>query len=196
MAIAHPFSFFKGPFVVPTSPQVFTWVSNGDTNGVCYFRGRNNGVATWTNPHTALRVTVARSSTLNGSDDELVNRTAEYNTTNNSTGEWVSLDLGNATTLVVTSYSLRNGNGAGGGSGWALLNWKLQGSNNNSTWTDLETRTGDTTMGTINGDWAHYILGGTPSAYRYLRILGNGLDTLGLQFMQLCEFEFYGTFTF
>ncbi len=35
---------------------------------------------------------------------------------------------------------------------------------------------------------------GAPTSYRWLRILQNGLDSAGLGYLVLTEFEAYGTF--
>lgn len=189
----------------PPSPQTFTWVSNGDANGVCYFLGRNFNTIPWENPDTAGRVVVTRSSSLNGTDGDLVNRAAEYNTTDNNLLEWIAIDLGVGDLMVVSDYSLQNGND-GVSSTLAIRNWKLQGSNDvatndvtgidAATWVDIDTRTSDTSMGPNQGDWIHKILGATPAGYRWLRVLNTGVNSSGLNFLQLCEFEFYGDFSY
>lgn len=187
------------PTVTPSpspSPLTFTWVSNGDINGVCYFRGTDNGAIAWTNPHTAGRVVVSRSSTLNGADADLVNRAIDYNTTDNNSGEWVRIDLGAGNQLVVTDYTLQNGSNAG--FDHTPRNWKLQGSNDGSAWTDIDTRTNNTDIAFSSGAWAKFTLGSTPAAYRYLRVLATGVNNGGdaTEFLQVGEFEFYGSFTF
>lgn len=188
----------------PLSPQTFTFVSNGDANGVCYFLGTNFRGQSWQNPDTFGTVVVTRSSALVGADGDLVNRAVEYNTTDNSSGEWIAIDLGIGNLMVVSDYLLRNGND--GGSGLAIRNWTLQGSNdvasndvtgiNAATWDDLDVRTSDTSMGGAQGDWIHKILGSTPAGYRWLRILNTGVNSVGQNYVQLCEFEFYGDFSF
>src|SRR6266850_1761129 len=110
----------------PTSPQTFTWVSNGDTNDVFYFLGRNFGTASWTNPHTAGRCTWIRSSDPGGDAaiSAMCDRAQSYLTTGNSSGEWFAVDMGSTRTLVVSDYSLQNGAADGIN---APKNWKLQG---------------------------------------------------------------------
>lgn len=207
MPIVAPFAFIRGVAPAPTSPQTFTWVSNGDPNDLFYFLGRNQGTAGWTNPDTAGYVTVIRSSSLNGADSDYVNRAVEYNTTDNNSGEWIAVDIGtdnNSRLIVVSDYSLRAGND--GTPGQAIRNWKLQGSNNvatnditgvnAATWVDIDVRTADASVGVNQGDWGHLILGSTPAGYRFLRILNTGANSSGLNFIQLSEIQVYGDLTF
>lgn len=196
------------PTVTPSpspSPLTFTWISNGDTNDLLTYLGQNYGVSAWMNPHTLGTATVIRSSSLNGTDADIVNRAVEYNTTDNNPNEWIVIHIGTGgNTFVLSDYSLRNGND--GASGWALRNWKIRGSNNvatddvtgvnAATWVDLDTRTSDTSMGTNQGDWTHRILGSTPAGYEWIQLRGNGLDSLGLQFLQISEIQLYGELSF
>ena len=80
----------------------------GDANGVLYAIGSNFG-GTWSNPHTAGKVTVTRSSTQAGNNSDIVNRAADYNTTDNNAGEWVAVDIGLGRTLEMWDYLIQNG---------------------------------------------------------------------------------------
>lgn len=195
------------PRIIP-SPQVFTHVTNGDANGINYFIGQNHGLSPWANPHPG-RVTVLRSSSLNGTDADLVDRAIDYNTTDNNAGEWMAIDLGTndaARTAVVTDYTLQNG--SNGAFDHTPRNWKLQGSNNvatnditginAATWVDLDTRTNNTDIASASGAWGHFTLGATPSAYRWLKILATGINNGGdsTVFLQIGEIEFYGTLVY
>jgi hypothetical protein len=208
MARTHPFSNMQPPPPERTTVSR-VYVSDGDTNGVAYYIGTNLGMAGWTNPHTALRVTVIRSSTLNGVDADLVDRSINYNTTDNNSGEWMAIDLGSndaSRLMVVSDYSLQNG--SSGGFDHTPRNWKLQGSNNvgsndatgvnAATWVDLDTRSNDTSIASSSGAWGHFILGSVPAGYRWLRILATGINNGGdaTQFLQIGEFEFYGDFSY
>lgn len=185
-----------------TSPRTFTWVTNGDANGVCFFRGTNNLAGPWENPDTAGRVVVNRSTSLAGNDSDLVNRAINYNSTDNGTApgagaEWMSIDLGSGNAMVVSDYSLQNGSDSPSYD-HTPRNWILQGSNNDATWTDIDTRSNNTDIASSLGAWGHFILGATPAAYRYLRVIANGVNNGGdaTYFLQIGEFEFYGVFTF
>lgn len=190
----------------PSSPQTFTWVLNGDVNDLFYFLGRNYGTAAWANPHTAGRAVVIRSSSLNGVNADIVDRVQQYNTTDNNANEWIVIHLGiGGNSFVLSDYSLRNGND-GAGSTLAIRNWKMRGSNdvatddvtgvNAATWTDLDTRTSDTDMGPNQGDWIHKVLGAVPAGYEWIQLLNTGVNSSGLQFLQICEIQLYGELTF
>lgn len=179
----------------PGSPQTFTWVSNGDTNDAIYFIGKDYGVAPWTNPHTAGRVNVVRSSSAVGTDAQIVDHATNYNSTNNTANSFIDIDMGAANAIVVTDYSIQNGND--GGSGLCLRNWRLQGSNDDSSWNDLDIREPDNGLGSNQGDWLHLICSeGDVTPYRYIRLYSTGMDSLGLFFVQICEITLYGTLTF
>lgn len=188
----------------PTAtPAVLTYVSDGDANGVCYFIGTNFGASSWTNPFTAGRITVVRSSDGAGSATDLVDHAANFNSaSDNEVGAWFAIDLGNASrSLVVNKYSLQNRTATGE----YIRNWKLQGSNNpgsNSisdlaaaTWTDLDVHTADATINA--GDaWGTFTLGSTPAAYRWFRIVQTGVNSTGDNYLTIAEIEFYGTLNY
>lgn len=67
---------------------------------------------------------------------------------------------------------------------WEItVDYKIQGSNNNSTWTDLATVTNN-----INNVTVHEF---TPAAYRYVRILITNSGSVGDGAVRLDEFELY-----
>lgn len=180
----------------PPSPQTFTWVSNGDTNDALYFIGRDYGVSAWTNPDTAGRIVVSRSSSLVGTNAEIVDRAVNYNTTDNNPNEFIKIDLGAANTLVTSDYSIRNGND-GVGSTLAIRNWRLRGSNDDSTWFDLDIREPDNSMGPNQGDWIHLICSESdPTPYRYIQLYNTGPNSGSLNFLQICEIQLYGILQF
>lgn len=187
----------------PASPQTFTYVSDGDANGIFYFIGRNLGTAAWTNPDTAAYLVSVRSSDNGGTANDLVNRAAENTYSLNAANSWIAVDLGAGRSAVVSDYSLRLRNVV---DTRAMRNWKLQGTNTSAsnsvadldaaTWTDIDTRVGDTTMAASSGSWGFYTVPGSPSGYRYLRILQNGVNGLGDNYLTLCEWELYGVLSY
>jgi hypothetical protein len=185
-----------------------TYASNGDANGIFYFAGQNfSSSGTWTNPSIAGRTPIVRSSNDGTSDNLLVDRATNLDTkTNNIANSWVAVDLGAPAgagnrTAVLNKYSLQNR-----GTNRAVRNWKLQGSNNpasNSitdlaaaTWTDIDTRVGDTTMADSANAWATYTITGTPAAYRWFRILQNGTNAQADNYLCVAEIELYGTLNY
>jgi hypothetical protein len=213
-AAAFPFSYWKSasaPTPTPTAtpdpnPITRTYVSGGDTNGVFYFAGQNFSTAgTWTNPHTAGRVVIVRSSDGVGTATHIVDRASQDTYTTNAANSWISADLGSSRTLIVSKYwvKLRNVSDPR-----ALRNWKLQGTNSSAgnsvaqlaaaTWTDLDTHVSDTTIPNTSGANSVFTVSPTPSAYRWIRILQNGLNGGAGpdNYLALDEIELYGVFAY
>lgn len=203
---SHQFLATKsGPPVAPSSPQTFVYVSDGDTNGMLYFIGRNYGVAAWVNPHTATFLQIIRNIDSVGSAPNIVDRIAQDTYTTNVANSWIVVDLKSGKSAIITHYSLRIRNVA---DPRAMRNWKLQGTNasasnsiadlNAATWTDIDTRVGDIVMANTAGAWGFYTVGGSPSGYRWLRILQNGLNggSSPDNYLAVCEIELYGELTF
>lgn len=189
------------------SPQTFTYASDGDTNGLFYFLGRNFNTIPWENPHTAGRVVVQNSSILVGTLDFYVNRESSGDIiTNNTPNSWVSVDVGSGQALVVNDYTLQNRGSNGADNSRAIRNWILQGSNDaasNSisdiaaaTWVDIDTRVNDTTMATTSVSFGNYSGFSVPAAYRWFRIYQNGVNAFGSDHLAISEIELYGVFTF
>lgn len=199
MAIAHPFSNMKGEVIFPTSPQTFTYVSDGDTNGLFYFLGRNFNTESWSNPHTAGRVTIGAFNSSNSADlgqgtlAGIVDRSdADENRTSNAPGSYWRVLLPVGQLLTVTKYSFQC-RPSGQGDASNIANLKFQGSSDGSSWTDLDTRAGLTYVD--SNDWKSLtVTGATP--FRYHRILHQGNVTGANDFFFLSELELYGTFTF
>lgn len=179
----------------------FNYSFNGDANGVCYYAGTGYGrYPFWVNPHTTGRVVVTFSSNT-GFEVQTTNRQGGANSfTANTANSWIALDLGEGRTLSPNYYSLQHDNQ----SQYYLRNWKIQGSNNaasNSvsalaaaTWTDLDTRTSDTTINAPEA-WVSKPISGVTTGYRWLRVMQTGTNSSGNTNLLLGEFEFYGTFT-
>jgi hypothetical protein len=198
--LGHPRK--QGRFFL-TKVTLFTYASNGDANGIFYFAGKNfdpNG--TWTNPSTAGRTKVVRSSNDGTSDDVIVDHAQNTDTkTGNVANSWIAMDMGSGRSAVISKYSMQLR-----GSNRAIRTWKFQGSNNaasNSiadlaaaTWTDLDTHSGDTTMADSAFAWATFTLSPPPGAYRWFRILQNGTNAQGDNYLALDEVELYGTLNY
>ncbi len=181
----------------PDQERSFGYVSNGDSNGYIYYRGTNDGTAVWSNPHTAGRVTVVRSSESQGTPSILVDRSGGVNChTDSGVGEWICVDLGANHSIRPSDYTLRN---RGQWNGYPLRNWKLQGSNtvagntvsqiNAATWADLDIRTNDTAQADAADAWGKWSLTPPSTAYRWLRVLCT--ETSGY-YLCVAEVEVYG----
>lgn len=158
--------------------------SDGDINGVFYYRGTNNNTTTWTNPTISSRI-ILNASSINGSISVLVDRLNSNNSafyTNNNEGEFVTVDLVNYN-LICNYYSIQNSDF------YFPVNWDFQGSNDNTNWITLDSVIGSTNN-TEYGWLSRPITDTTP--YRYFRILMNGFDSSGFKYLIFSEFELYG----
>lgn len=188
--------------VVSAGAEIFSYVSDGDTNGLLHFLGTNFGLIPWTNPHTAGYITVTRSSNGTGTAAHIVNRATEETFTNNVPDSYIAVDIGVGRTLVLNKYTLQNRNN----NDQLLRNWKFQGSNDaasNSTtdleaatWVDLDVHVNDTTIGAVNNQFASFDIVGTPDAYRWFRLLQNGVTSDGGHYLTIAEIELYGEFDY
>lgn len=166
-----------------------TYASNGDANGVCYYAGTNYGTQAWTNPHTASKVAISMDAIISGSIQSLVDQQPSNIYNNAAVNGFAQIDLGANHALAVNYYSIRNGNRGFN----TPRNWKLQGSNNNTDWTDLKVHNNDTTIATSANSWGSWAVANT-TFYRYLRILVTGNNSNSNMYLELGELEFYGTF--
>lgn len=81
----------------------------------------------------------------------------------NNGGAWFKLQFGTA--VAIGAYTFTSAND---GATRDPKDWKLQGSNDNTTWTDIDTRTGEMFPGRFQT--RRFEVAGTPQAYTYYRI--------------------------
>lgn len=186
------------PSPTPTATPL-VYVSDGDTNGVFHFIGTNYGAGGWANPHTAGRCTIGAFNSSNAADLGAGTLAGTVNLddtdeqrTNNAAGSYWRVDFGPSNSLAPVTYSFK-ARPCGSGDASNISQWKLQGSANGSSWTDLDSRTGITYS--TDCEWKTYTVTGAAS-YRYLRILHQANVTGANNFFFLTEWEFYGTFTY
>ncbi len=178
---------------------ILTYASNGDTNGILYWLGTSKGTLGWSNPNVSGNCVIVNTALSFGSSSDLSNRASNDWNTQNIANSMVGVDFGPFAALICNKYTIRNRVSA---SSESLRNWKLQGTNsvasntvtdwNLATWTDIDTRTADATLN-ANDVWGAWTVSGTPAAYRYLRILQNGVNSSGTNYLCMGEFEFYGS---
>lgn len=179
--------------------RTLTYASDGDTNGVAYWIGTNYGTEPWTNPHTANRVTVTiiNSNPAGGSPEVMVDRSIDVAPNSNSSSaiaeavnsvSSISIDLGINNLLLCNYYSIR---ARVDYDNYLPRDWKLQGSNDNSTWIDLDTQINNTSLKTTAA-WLSIPISNASTKYRYFRIAITN-TTGGNDRCFLSEFEFYGT---
>jgi hypothetical protein len=189
---------------VTEAEAILTYVSNNDDNGVVYFLGSAYDTTSFSNPHTSGEVEVVFSDAAPsaGTPTDLVDRAGNAVALSNVPNNWIAIDLGVGRTLTPNKYTLRQRNNSATQS---PRNWKIQGTNvaaSNSisdlaaaTWTDLDVRTNDSSLATADITVAFDVTGVT-TGYRYLRMLQNGVNNGGADFLCICEFEFYGTLAY
>jgi len=103
----------------------------------------------------------------------------------NNTTPWLKYQFASSNKYAVTKYALTSGNDEAPRD---PKDWKLQGSNDNSTWTDVDSRTGETFAS--RNLRKEYTCASNQTAYEYYRLnvsLNNGAATI----VQLSELELY-----
>lgn len=173
----------------PSNQGILIYESNGDTNGVFYYIGSNKLLEAFTNPALNGRIVMSASSNLNAETSplNLTAKTLGLGHTLQGIGEFFKLDLKAGNSLIVNHYTLKarsdyNGN--------YPRNWKLQASNDDATWIDIDTQINST--GLNFGTFVSIPIAGQTTAYRYWRLLLTGGDSSGAQYLILDEWEFYG----
>lgn len=155
-------------------------------NDIFYYLGTNGLTTTWVNPISINLIETTASTIGGGTVDMLTNRTTSEFYCTNVANSWIKFNFGiyniNPNYYVIRARS--------GGSTSLPRNWKLQGSNDDTNWIDLDTRTGDASLTTAN-QFAGFTCSST-TAYRYIRILMTGLSSTGNNFFSIGEFYIYG----
>jgi len=80
--------------------------------------------------------------------------------------DWVALDTGSGNAYLLASYQITAGGGTDN-SARAVRDWTMEGSNDGSSWTVLDTRSGETGWG---GETRTYTCSGVVTAYRHFRL--------------------------
>jgi hypothetical protein len=185
------------------SGRCFVYASNGDSNGLFTYYGTNFGTQAWANPFQGIDAHAGHAAVNNqqlgmlpfdvpgGADllTSIVNHdVSHYSTGGSSAGNYIQFDLGIGRSLIVTDWLYRYRDDAGTFSPTSL---KLQGSNNASSWTDLQTIAGLTPSANT---WVHSTTSGIVTAYRYFRYTQVGTNNSGANHLSIGEAELYGWF--
>lgn len=164
----------------------YTYVSDGDANGIFYALGREAGGGAWVNPNglTLIVTAYGGGGALYGLADREANDS--YAKDGGSPGvSWIAVDLGALWQVQCTRYSIR-GNAVGSN---LPRHWILQGSIDNSTWANLDERA-DSSIGAST--WGTFEVSAGSGYYRYFRLLCAGADGSGAYRMRVGEWELYG----
>lgn len=171
----------------PGARGTYTYVSNGDTNGIFYALGNYIGGGTWTNPYLAGLIGLDFNSGISvGTYDLVVDRATSDVASNNTANSALRVDLGAGRSLQVSAYSFR----ARSSSGALPTAWVLQGSRDKVNWTTLDAQTG---LSFTTNQWlSNNVISSV--GYRYLQIKMTAIDSSGFNFFTIGELEFYGIF--
>lgn len=167
-----------------------------DTNDVFYFIGTDQYRKAFKNPAVYGDVRVTSGNLFSGSDSPIltvghgdVRAPGSYiYTAFGSPNPWFMYDLGPDYRLQLSSYAIQSR--TDGFNGSFLRTWEVQGSNNATDWTTLDSRVNDTQQ-SFSGDWSHWnATSPTAGYFRYIRLLRTGLDSssgdiIGLNFLKL-----------
>jgi hypothetical protein len=174
---------------------VYYYESDFDTLGILYALGTDYGITDWRSPVDRQVVALTSSSVSSDAKDlgSLVGRKpAMFSTAGSSkVGEdWVKLDFKEHKVLV-TAYTVRHWQSAGN----ALRSWHLEGSNDNSEWEVIDSRTNDDSLAANSGATATFFISKpTKRGYMYLRLIQTGPNSSGNNKLALSGLEFYGVY--
>jgi len=181
-------SFVGTPSTQTSGVKELTFTVDGDNNGLCYFLGTNRSTTIWQNPHNNSLV-ISASAIGFGSPQSLVDRQASEFYTPSDPNSWIKLSIFNGV-LKCKYYSLRNRNQ----NDHYLRTWKLQGSNDDSNWTDIDVHTNNTALNSPS-QWLSFPVTSSV-AYKHFRLLMTGQNSSGQHYLCLGEIELYGTYTY
>lgn len=172
----------------PTPTETnFTYVRDGDTHGLFYFLGTQKNTIAWSNPYDNGLIVTA-SSVSGGSLFQLCDRADGNFYSGNYNNSWVNFRLDSGK-LLCNRYSIKSRTD----NGYFLRSWKLQGSDDGSTWVDLDVQTNNTT---VNSPTTWLTLPVTATVgYSIFRLINTGNDSNGYNYLCLGEVELYGTYS-
>jgi hypothetical protein len=168
----------------------FTYLATGDNKGIFYFLGTTKYRKSFSNPTvqtSPYTVTVILSSNLSGEPPKnILDRTySTYIQTLDAVNSSILFDFGSSKSITPTYYTMvgrldLNIN--------QIRSWQLQGSNDSTTWTVLDTRTNFlmSTSQSFNGSCS------ASQSYRYIRIVQTSLNSSSTNNLCISEVEFYG----
>jgi hypothetical protein len=171
-------------FMYSLTPQIET-IYSVPTNPQAVQIEYPYGTTTWLNtydysPHTGNKLfdhdlSVNGAWWMSSNSDPFISST--------SSGVWAKMDYGNGVSYTITHYSIYPGY-------YTPVTWHLYGSNDDSTWTSLDYKTGQSLT---NNVWANYTFS-NGVAYRYYLIgINQSSDVTGYQ-MEVNEWDLLGDY--
>ena len=171
-----------------TDPE-FKYERDLDENGLLFYLGTDGGKRAWINPMQAGRATVTASSQSCGQPLMVVGREPATCYSNNVANSWFAIDLGAGTLVRPNYYTLRHSHGNSN----ALRNWRLEGSEDGTTWHTLRVHVNDAALPSdpsspATASWPL----ATERFVRHLRVFQSGPNADGQHYLMLGGFEVYG----
>jgi hypothetical protein len=174
----------------PEFPKEFKYISDMDTNGICYFLGTKFSSSEWKNPAELGMMSVEASSLLADSEppSAAVGRSVVRCVTKNLPDSFFIIDFKDFAVLP-THYTVRHY------ISWnveALRNWVFEGSNDKISWTMLKSHTNDQAIQEKGQGYTSKVdyVGDKP--FRIFRIKVTGLNSNKHHNLALSGFEVYG----
>ena len=164
------------------------FANNGDSNGLFYYLGTSKGLSAWSNP-AGNTLTVTASSTELGNPISLVDRQNSEWFSHPVANSWVSFGLVSGK-LLCNYYSIRS---RATNTDYYPRNWALQGSNDNTTWIDLDVQINNQSLNSVS-QWLSLPVNSNTS-YSSFRLIQNGLDSSSTDYFCLGEVELYGLYS-
>lgn len=172
----------------PAADIPLTFASVGDTNGLVFYLGTNGKAETFSNPHTRGTILMSASSVLSpGAPSVLTDRGASAFYTQNAANSWVKLNIVANFRLRPTHYTWR---GRSDFNNNHLRSWRLQISNDDSSWIDADIRTNNTQI--AQNTYFSGAVTGVSTFYKYFRLLNTAPDSDGQNYLTGGEWELYG----
>lgn len=175
-----------------------TFSAIDDTNGLMYWLGThaaNGSPRAWQNPSldAGALVPSASAALYTGYPIEQTTDRAGANArpalvqTSSPVGAWVQWRIADPKRKLKPNYYVLHGNDEAGSA--QLRSWKLQGSNDGASWTDIDVRVSDSTIGQ-NVPRGFAVSGG--QSFSYFRILQTGVNSDSTNWLAIGEIELYG----
>ena len=175
----------------PETGETTVAYSSDGLNGLIDWLGRDKGGVGFAHPESVRsHITISANSVFNsnGEENAFDHSDAIYHSNNGSTAEWVKVDFGDGNTVQPTRFGVLSRPDANSGH---LRNFDIEGSNDDSDWTELASVTSD---GPSNLDTWYSVACTASEGYRYIRINQTGLDSSGTGYLTGSEFELWGTY--
>ena len=164
-----------------------TFANSGDNNGLFYYLGTSLGTLPWSNP-SGNGLIISASAVESGTLSLLVDKQGSQFWTPSVANNWVSFSLTKGK-LTCNYYSIKS---RISDVDYYPRNWKLQGSNDNSSWTDLDTQTNNASLNSID-QWLSLPVT-TADSYSSFRLLTTGVNSSNYYHLCLGKVELYGLY--